>query len=380
MNMTVSLNIVWKLIATQYSGAVRFLSVNLVAYFCVAEVSDYFSVAFLIVSFISSISGVAISTQSYIPDRSVSTKLSMALIFGLTVLSSPVVLYFWDGNIADYMTILIVSLFCSMFEVFRSQLMAKGDFKGLAVRGVIGLLIMPLSVFLLKDKATILVFYVIVSMFLTVISRNCIVYSSSNRRLITKDVISYSLSNLFSTGFGFLFPLFLIQEFGDSSATIIAQVFTLSVIFFAYPRFLSATFLSKYKHEKDNALYTKFDKFCFIYSLTLTLVTCVVTYTMFPKFNEFVLFIISVICSQLALPASNLIMANGKGEMLLKVNLVSLSILIISIVVVKNLFEPDCLRAQILLVLYLLYQIGKYYILRGYVSRRFLVGCKNETV
>lgn len=372
MSTSNPLDFLYKLIATQYPGATRILSVNLVALICSVSTSDFFAASMFTMSFMVSMSGTAVATQAYVENRELSTFDSVCYVVVLTVFSAPFGFMLWDGSHFQFFMIVIFSIFYSMSEIIRSQLMSKGRFKDLAVRGMIGCFFILISVFTFQNYEILVTGAIILSSFITISYGGGIVRISKGlRKNITKDIFSYSISNIFSTGFSFLFPLFLISEFGESSATTIAQVFTCSFLFYSYPRLLSATFLSEYKLSENKYLYADFDRKCNKFILISIFFIGFFIYVLKPMLEPYFVFIIALVCSQLSLPASNLIMMKGRGGILLKVNIVSLVLLMVSVGLQIFMFAPSNFRTQLILFSYLMYHLARYFYLKFFITKSY---------
>ena len=363
---------VFRLLATVYPGAYRFVVINLIAYFFTQDISDSFSQAFFVVSLLATFSGMAVSSQAYVKGDSLKFTHKILLVTGLLIVVALIGIRFWQGSFSEYSIIVLAAFGLSVFEVVRTELAANGKFKLLTIAGALSLIaLIPILIFIV-DSTLELVFFIFISLMISVLIVDG--GKSSGRKSISvdviKDVFSYSLSNGLSTGVTFIIPLMLIGEFGTDSATDIAQVFTFSTLFFFYPRFLSAGFMVEFKCDPARQeLLPIFRNKILVYIFGTIVIYVIAAYYFNADFYDYIWLFIAMQLSQLSLPYANANMVLGKGIRLLKVNLIAMLILAVSAFGILILLEEGANRGYVLTVLFSLYTLFRYFLTKQSIER-----------
>lgn len=363
----------YKLVATLFPGGYRFFVVNLVAIFCSKNISDGFSQLFFIISLLTTFTGVAVSTQSYVLERALFISSRLLLMFGLLVIISGPFYLFWEGDVQTYVLILISVSVYSAFEIFRSDFSANGNFKQLTICSFFSVALAFLAVYKYNDDLS----YIVVLVFLSLLiplsfARSCYGGNSKLNIYVVKDVISYSLSNGITTGLSFLLPLLLIEEFGMGEATKIAQVFTLSALFMFYPRYLSAGFLVESKKNICRKAITSFESKVFFYVLVLSCFFYFLSILFFVEFLSYAFLFISIVSTQLALPYSNSMMILGKGGDMLKLNFSAFSAFFVLVFCLYLFLDSGSQRGELILYIYTVFVLVRAFLIKRYVGRLVL--------
>lgn len=351
-------NHLFQSIATAFPSAYRFFSVYLVTLLASTEVANLFSQSFFIVSLIATFSGVAVSTQSYVKEGTVSVGLRVLTMLALTLIVSVPTYFLWSYGLESYFYVIGASLFFSLFMIAREDSIALNRMNVLAIRSALSTLLFVVFFFVLEPSGEVLVLGTFLFLFVTVFD----LFDKNESSLTTKktffqNVFSYSLSGGLSTGISFLLPLIVIDEFGEQSSSSIAQIFTLAMMFQFVPRFLSTRFLSSVKSSSGNTSIASFERLVFAYVIAIVILFVLVTSFLFESYNVLIGLFCGLLSSQLSLPYSNVFMTLGKGSLMLRINLASFVLLLTSACAIFLFFDKGEERGEILCWLYFSYQI-----------------------
>ncbi len=359
------MNTLYRLFATVYPGAYRFIVVNVIIYFCTQSVSTFFSKAFFMISLLATFSGMAVSSQAYVKGDNLKVMHVMVLIVGLLSIASFAGILIWEGSSEEYLVVIFGALTYSVFLFVRATLAAEAEFRILTIAGVLTFIVMAPILYIASDAYPLLVILVFSSQMLVILmvgGKRSFGDLSVNYKII-KDVSSYSMSNGLSTGLSFVVPLILIGEYGESSAASIAQVFTLSTLLFFYPMFLSAGFMVDYRRDSTReVLVHKFNQQVLVYILAVIILSVVVGSYFKVDVFDFIWLFIAMQVSQLSLPYSNIHMILGMGAALLKVNYLTIIALIFMVAILFFSYDKGEQRGQILMVLYCFYMFFRYFL------------------
>ena len=352
----------FKLIATVFPGLYKFVLVNLVALLAVAEVSQFFSKAFFEIGLLVAFAGVAVSSQAYAKGDGLSFLSNTLMILIILSFGSLGLWVFYEGAIEGFILIVASALFLSMFEVLRAQLAACGEFMRLTVSAFLSFLFLVPLVVYLNDEKYLMVFFTFLSLFVSVIivDRRSFSFSRKVDAEAFKNILSYSASSGLSTGLTFFIPLILIREFGEGSSILIAQVFTLSSLFFFYPRYLSAGFMVELRREKvDGSLITIFRRRLFRYTLFVSFLFFVFAFFE-SQYMDFVLLFVAMQVGQLNLPYANVHMVMARGYDLLLVNCKALIFISVLLVGAYLMLDEGATRGKVILGSFLLYMFVRF--------------------
>lgn len=314
--------VLFKLIATTFSGGYRFLLVNAIAFICSSSMSDKFSVIYFLVGFNTSIIGAAIASQSY--NLSVAIKLLHRV--GLTLLMAIIIslsyVPFYGSEV--YYLVVFSTLGFSLFEISRAQLVANGRYREIAINGIFFITLMPTGVFLLKANFDLLVLFSfgLTSLLVLTIYFDDDLEASMQLADVT-NIFTYSISNGMSSGVNYLFPLLLV--FFGASASTVAQVFSIAMLLAFLPRYWSLSYIHK---TRSNGVNRKAEFLFFTrviaFSAFIILAFLFLANLFELEAMKFKWLFIALIISQAGLPYANTLMVYGKGAWLLKANTYSL--------------------------------------------------------
>lgn len=358
--------IVYKLLAIGFPAGYRFLAINLISYFCARNVSDFFSQSFFMISLLATLSGFAVSSQSYIVSRELSLPRRLLLVIIFLGASSGPCYLLWRGGFESYFVALIAALGYSVFEISRSDLAAKGKFNVLVLQGSVAVCLIGPCLYLWHESP----FYLVLSFF-WVLAITAIVFGApkliggdSLSFDVLKDISSYSLSNGISTGLMFVIPILLIAEYGEGSATDLAKTVTLSTIFLLFPKYLSAGFMIDLQRNQNWEMTKAFEAKVVIYVSLVCAGIAIATITLFNNLMSYLMLFMAIQFSQLGLPHASVHAVLGRGMIMLQVNIKSLLFLSVCTLVIYWLFDAGALRGCMLLSVYMVYIL-----LRTYMTR-----------
>lgn len=320
-----------QLIASLFPGGYRFLAVNAVAVFSTTDVSASFVHAFFIISIICTLSGTAVSTQSYVTYEKNSLIGRLFLVLKLTIFFSVPVYFLWNSSFQSYFYVLSISLLYSAFEVFRADMLSKGKFISLVKVAFISTFSLFISLSLFSEDYLLLSLAIFGSLFLTTLIFNNNEMEFGNTKISDrseKDSISYAFSNGMTTAVSFAMPLLISNYYSKEESVQLAQVFTICTLLYFYPRYLSSGFMVEYKKNLDRALVFEFCKKVNLYLFVVCFIYSLVCLIYFPSFFSFYILFLAYMFTQLSLPLSNALVVHGKGAEQLKINFVTLIVFV----------------------------------------------------
>lgn len=312
------------------------------------EVANKYAEIILLGSFITSFSGTAVSTQIYIPHRSLSWITLVAYTVGLTSICIAVIVSIDFVEDLDPLILFSTSFFMSLFEILKAESLVAGRFRRILVAGILSTLALPLGFLMLGESFAYLAVFIFLMpvIFMLPVSRRPSFSLNEFDYIVSADVISYSLSNSFSTGMAFLIPILLLQELDANAAQYFVIVTTLASIFYLYPRFLSAALLIKFQskiHESD----VKTAELKIFYGFL-----CASIFFLFPLYYlqfgpVMTIFVVSLLLSQVAVPCANVLNVMGRGKQLLSINIVAILLLIIGCLIAYYVSTAGAFRAML---------------------------------
>lgn len=365
---------IYRLFAVGFPAGYRMLSVNLIAYFCAASVSDYFAQSFFMVSLLATFSGFAVSSQSYVIGRQLSLPRRMLLVTIFLGLCSAPLYLIWDGTPQSYFITLFATLGYSLFEITRSDCSANGRFKTLVVHGLIAGVLMCGVVLMWRASQSILVVLVFWLLAIPAIPlmKHRVVGGDRLTLDVYKDVASYSLSNGLSTGIMFLIPLIIAGELGEGASTQLAQVVSAAALFLLLPRYLSAGFIVKLQNEQSWDMVRQFERLLITYVVIVASSFFAICYVLVPEFIPYFIFLLAILIGQIGLPYANVHSVFGLGGRMLRVNILTASMFGMATLLVYSLAWFDGSRMNTLFLLYLVYIISRNQLTRGSCMRIFV--------
>lgn len=350
----------YKLLSITFPAGYRFLSVNAIAILCSTQVSDFFSKSFFMVSLLATFSGFAVASQSYVISRSLSLSKRFLLTFGLLACISFPFYFLWRDGFISYMVVLIAALGYSIFEVARSDMAAKGEFKPIVCQGLLVIPSFLLAAYALKEFPLLLVLCVF--WLLPLAATLC--YPSQSKAksdklnsYVFRDVSSYSISSGMSTGLTFFLPLILAKDFGVGASTELAQVMAISSIFLLFPKYLSVSLLVDLQVRQNWGMAKKVEKKITLYVLFVSVLYFALPLLFFPGFLKYTILLVATLLTQVALPFANTHMVLGRGDRMLKVNAISAAVFFLVFTILLLLLDPGEMRAYATMSTYLAYVI-----------------------
>jgi len=308
----------------------RVITLLLIIFLSSDVVANKYAEIILFSSFISAFSGSAVACQIYIPRRSMSWMVLMAYTVGLTSVCVAVLVLFGFVGDLNLLVLFSTGLFMSVFEVLKADSLVAGRFRRILVAGVLSSLALPLAILLLGENLAYLavsVFCMPVIFMLPVHRRSSFSLDEFNNT-VSADILSYSISNSFSTGIGFLMPILILRELGGNTAQDLSLLSMGASIFYLYPRFLSAALIIKFQKviEQGDLKAVERQIFYGFFGVGIFLVL-INNYIQISVVSS--IFFMSLLLTQIALPSANAINVMGLGKQILRVNIIFVVLLII---------------------------------------------------
>ena len=355
-----------QLLAVVLPGAYRVLAIFMVGYFSSPEISNEYSKMFFWVGLLATLSGVSVASLSYSKMDALSLQHKFGLICILLFVTSLCSIPFWHGSYLSFGIIICSALFLSLFEVYRADYAASGSFTILSLSGIASTALLLFVVILLNTSANQLIagsfLCILLPLVFPVIKHSFI---NKTKKILgfmsgLKKSCIYSVSNGFSTCLNFIVPLLLIREFGDDSGENIAQVFSISSMFFFYPRYLSAGFLVK---AKTNTISAKnindFFMRVLVFCTTLVCIFFVIVYLHFDDLLKLLSLFLAMQLAQLSLPYSCLFVALGRPDVTLRINAISAVVFLLATVCCFLFIDTGHIRGQLISMSFVLLMISR---------------------
>lgn len=349
-----------------FPGGFRFIAVFLCTLLLSNDISDQFSSAFLISSFIVSFIGLPVAAT--LADRHFQLSDFQKYYFVIILTGLSLLLYYTFRNEQNwffYIDIFLAVIVLSFFEIQRAGIVNSGNYSNVYITSIISvflLLAFSYAFYIYNFTSCALVFF---ALFLP---------SALNLRLNKLDVRNqslmkfgyfillyrdYSLSSFFSTSTNTAIPLLVANYSNKSLVSDFAQVFAASSLAMLVPRALSAKMMPIFRKDgPSSVLIAKFKNKIIVYIALISTVSFVAMYFIYDNYILLWLYFFSVQCSQINLPYSNALSVESKSSELLKINMAGFGFVCICSIL---LYSFSLLNVMVFMSIFLISQFVKFY-------------------
>jgi len=361
------------MLTVAFPGGYKFLVVMAITLFAGDVVANEFTKAFFWVGFLVTFSGLPIAALMVSNKYIITTEHKAYLVFFsllITFLISYVIeLKQFDiyMNIAIFMSVLVLSF----YEIYKRYFLNYGNFLYIFISSIGTLFLFALSFILFTfsyDEISLILFCSFFSLLLPIIILFLMKGKSEKEKAssfssVFKGFFQYLVSNAASTSLMFAVPILIIAELGDVVAADLAQIFYFSTLSYLIPRALSAKHIPNMRnkgiirHEVNN-----FFKFIFIFVVIAISFALPLFYYFYEQWLIYILLFSAMQLSQLSLPFSNVLGVKGDVNTLLKINLFSTLVLMITAATIYYGFDKGLGRCESLLIAFCSYQFLKLYL------------------
>ena len=318
---------IWILLANALPGAYRVVGVFAFTQFLTDSRGEQFSSQYFWLGFAGSITALPLAALCYSKVHRLSeVQIAVAITLSSIACTAAIAVMSQSGSVAFLVNIFLAMILLALFEVERTKLAVDGKFQKLSIALFCSCVLMIVVINVLDDFAGQEIVLFALPLFLPIAVGS--LFSSKSRlppfnwSNLAHSFLSFSASNCLSTGLMFLFPLVLIQEYGESSATSVARVFVLSSLFFLLPRTLCSKAVPKLRtgeSELDDVRQL-FVVIAFL-SVSFFCLCLVISFIWFYEMLAFLALALGLLSTQFALPFSNVLMVGGHSKKLLYINL-----------------------------------------------------------
>lgn len=323
------------MLAVILPGALKFIGLLLVAnFFSWSDVSE-FNNYYFIVMLATAIGALPFAAIMTIKNANFSNMGKFALTFVASLISGIAVTavhLHYELSSGGYLILMLSIFIFGLYEVIKRNALNQRRYKELIYAHIFSLSLLFSLYFV--SFAGVEPFWIVVIFFscLTVPvlfirlkgdSRDVFLGGMSKYEFLKKYSNSI-LSSMTSTGLSYFYPLMLIYYLKDDVSEYLSLIFTVSVMFIILPKYISEKDIPSLRSGIDiRGITIKSFKKIITYTLLLVVASLLVVnlVDLTNKYLYWMLFT-SIILTQISLPFSNLLMTNGRFDMLLKINLI----------------------------------------------------------
>ena len=359
------LNKFYQLVAALYAGGYRILAVFLVGALATPEASANYAKFFFWAGLICSVTGVPIAARAQVKDNPLSHYQQAILFLAFSALFGAVAFFFWNGSLLHFGITLIAGALLSVFEINRMERAAEGKFALLTLCSIISLALLFLAIFYSAELGNWLIVPVFAGLASPVLLSYFIiphkVTASITLTQATKPVSANAFSSLIVTGMTFIVPILLIEEFGDQYSTLLAQIYSVAALAFAYPRYVATGFIVAAKQGKATINDVKsLTRNITLFAIFSCVVFCAVTWLLAPQMLQFTLLFVAMQLSQVTVPYANWWTSHGKEFSVMLLNFASLLVLSVAVAGAYMVLPQGEWRGQVILICFVAYQLLRF--------------------
>lgn len=191
-------------------------------------------------------------------------------------------------------------------------------------------------------------------------------------RQVLLSFFNYIALNCLSTSLSFLLPIYITNRLGVESASELAVIFFAATLAYLLPRALSNKFIPiMRKSEKPREVLGRFTLYNNVCCILLIFISVPFSLAMNGELKSIsLLLIIGLIAGQLTLPYSNFFMVVGRSALILRINVISFSLLASAFGFLQLIDHSEVREVQITLLLFILFQLFKVLISLKYLNEK----------
>lgn len=353
--------------AIGFPGFYRLFSVFFIGAVFSQNISNQYAEMFLYVCYINALIGVPLSSMYLEKDACISLLHSVLyVVFASLLVSAFSIIISNKLNFDSFAFLVLSTIFASIYEflrqIFINNLQYKPIFWSGVASTVLFVLVSMLSSNYIGYGVSVISFFCLSGPLIAAyIFRSKGILSTGN--LSFRKLSEYTLISALSTAVSFLLPILLLKFLTDNQALEVAKATAIITILMLFPRYVSNTFVKELRVNSGKA--DNISRYLRgMYVIVLVSMCAYLALVLFFKMSNcflYLLLFLAIYLSQLSLPYSCVFTVNGESRALLKINLLPTLTLF---VIISGLGMLGILTENIMLMLFIAYQLIKFFISR----------------